>query len=76
MECQFKRGVLATQVSSRMEFRAWRENKGNRRKNQAVSDLSPALPSPEGRVQRVVCKAKVADLKSGCGNEGQELGWN
>lgn len=53
-----KREALATQVSARMEFRDWRENTGNRRKNRVMADLSPALPSLEGRVQNVVCKAK------------------
>ena len=31
---------------------------GKQEKNQVMADLSPGLPSPEDRVQKIVCKSK------------------
>lgn len=61
-----KREALTPQVSARIGFRTWREDKGSRRKNQVVADLSAALPGQEDGVQEIVCKANREWLKSGC----------
>ena len=61
-----KKETLTPQVSARIGLRAWREDKGSRRKNQVVADLSPVLPGQEDGVQEIVCKVNREWLKSGC----------
>lgn len=58
-----------------MEFRAWREDKGNRRKNQVMADLHPALPSLEDGIQEIVCKAKWKWLPGNHGAEARVRSW-
>lgn len=58
-----------------MEFRAWREDKGNKRKNQVMADLHPALPSLEDGIQEIVCKVTWKWLTRNQGAEARVRNW-